>query len=430
MSSSLNIAIAGLGTVGCGVVDILQQKPELLAARAGTPITITAVSARDKTRDRGCDLSAYAWCDDPLELATREDVDVVVELIGGADGTALALAEATIKNKKAFVTANKALIATHGMALATAAERNATPLAFEAAVAGGIPIIKTIKEALTGNQIRRVLGIMNGTCNYILTAMQQDQRDFDDVLREAQELGYAEADPSFDINGTDTAHKLAILTSLAFATPVNLDAVYIEGIEQITLPDILYAHELGYHIRLLGIAALTDHGIEQRVHPVLVPLHSPLARVEGVLNAVEVDCDALGPIFLEGAGAGAGPTASAVVADIVDIAAGRLSPPLGLPTAALKEEPIADIARHHGPYYLRLVVQDTPGVLSAITTALSEQQIGVKNALQPSAEKNADSATIILVTHATDEHAMQTALAAINKLNYVLEAPHMIRIEG
>jgi homoserine dehydrogenase len=428
-NAPLRIGIAGLGTVGKGVLDILNKKSALLEARAGRPLIITAVSARSKAKKRGVSLKNIAWHEDALALASNPKVDVVAELIGGADGIALALCRTALENGKHVVTANKALIAKHGLMLAKLAEKKNVELLFEASVAGGIPVIKTLREGLAANNIRRIAGILNGTCNYILTAMELDGRPFAEVLKEAQDLGYAEADPGFDIDGVDASHKLAILSSLAFGVPVNVKAMHVEGIRRITLMDIRYALELGYRIRLLGIARMTKKGIEQRVHPALVPLSSPIAAVEGVLNAVEFDTDSLGSLFMEGAGAGGGPTASAVVADIVDIASGRGGLSFGMSAAALKPGVFTGIAEHEGPYYLHLKVTDKPGVLAGITKVLGGENIGVESVVQPPSREG-KAASVILITHVTSESGMVKALKKIGKLEYVLEEPHIIRIEN
>ncbi|MBT4700697.1 MAG: homoserine dehydrogenase, partial [Rhodospirillaceae bacterium] len=321
MSNPLKIAIAGLGTVGAGTLSVVNEHADLLASRCGRALQVTAVSARDKTKDRGLSLDGIEWFDDASQMARDADADVVVELIGGSDGIAKDVCEAAIADNKHVVTANKALIALHGTELAAKAEAAGVALAYEAAVAGGIPIIKSLREGLAGNTFKRVYGILNGTCNYILTEMRENGGEFDAVLKDAQELGYAEADPSFDVDGVDAAHKLAILASLAFGCEVNFDAVHIEGIRHVSPMDIQFAGELGYRIKLLGIVAETETGIEQRVHPCMVAINAPIAAVEGVFNAVVADTDFADTIMHEGRGAGAGPTAPAVVADIVDIAA-------------------------------------------------------------------------------------------------------------
>ncbi|HIE20255.1 MAG TPA: homoserine dehydrogenase, partial [Rhodospirillales bacterium] len=356
MSQPLNIGIAGLGTVGAGLVRLVTDHGSDLATRAGRAIDITAVSARDKKADRGIDISAIPWHDDPLALAADDGIDVVVELIGGSDGVAKDLCEAAIQNGKHVVTANKALVAHHGTALAVAAEGAGVTFAYEAAVAGGIPIIKTLREGLAGNAIERVYGILNGTCNFILSAMSDQGREFEDVLKECQDLGYAEADPSFDIDGIDTAHKLAILASVAFGSEVNFDAVHVEGIRHISPMDMQFAAELSYRIKLLGIASVREDGLEQRVHPCMVPEAAPIAHVAGSLNAVVADGDFVDTIVLEGHGAGAGPTASAVAADVIDIARGLRVPTFGVPAAQLKTISPVAMERHYGAYYIRLMV--------------------------------------------------------------------------
>ncbi|NDF11424.1 MAG: homoserine dehydrogenase [Proteobacteria bacterium] len=429
VSKPLRIAIAGLGTVGAGTFSILTSKSQLLQKRAGKSIEVAAVSARSKAKKRNVKLNKTKWVNDALSLASMKEVDVVVELIGGASGVAYELCKTALKNKKSVVTANKAMIAAHGLELATLAEKNGVKLLCEAAVAGGIPLLKSIREGLAGNTISRVAGILNGTCNYILTAMDEEKRSFDDVLKEAQKLGYAEADPSFDIDGIDASHKLSILTALAFGCPVNMKAMSVEGITKITLSDIAYAGELGYKIRLLGITEQTKHGILQRVHPAMIPLSSPISRVRGVLNAATISTDSLGNLFLEGAGAGAGPTASAVVADIVDIAAGRGTNTFNIPASELKAGKFTDIKHRTGAYYLRLTVADKAGVLSAITKVLSKEKISVETLLQPAAQ-GGKRAEIIIITHTTTEAAMEKALHKMRKMAHIVEQPQRIRIEA
>jgi homoserine dehydrogenase len=353
---------------------------------------------------------------------------VVVELIGGSDGIARAVVETALKQGKHVVTANKALMARHGTALAETAEAAGLALAFEAAVAGGIPIIKALREGLSGNRLDRVYGILNGTCNYILTTMRESGSEFGEVLAEAQKLGYAEADPSFDIDGVDAAHKLAVLASAAYGRPVDFDGVYVEGIRHVSRLDIDFAEELGYRIKLLGIARRTEEGLEQRVHPCMVRRDTPIAAVEGVFNAVVAEGDFVGRVVLEGRGAGAFPTASAVAADLVDIAAGRRVAPFGVPAAALAEMPGAPMERHHGAYYIRLMVVDQPGVIADIAAALRDQQVSMESMIQRGRAPG-EAVPIVLTTHDTVEAAMQRALAAIGKLSSVLEPPRMIRIE-
>ncbi len=428
MTRPLSVALAGLGTVGAGVLTLLRQNAEVIAARAGRPIAVTAVAARDRTRDRGVPLSGLHWFDDPVALATDPSVDVVVEVIGGAEGAARAVVQAAIAAGKPVVTANKALLAVHGAALATEAERAGVPLGFEAAVAGGIPVIKALREGLAGNRIARVAGILNGTCNYILTVMRERGREFAEVLHEAQKLGYAEADPSFDVDGIDAAHKLAILAALAFGRPVAFGAVHVEGIRHVSALDIAFAGELGYRIKLLGLARQTEAGIEARVHPCMVPESAPLARVDGVFNAVVAEGDFVGRIMLEGRGAGAGPTASAVVADLVDIARRRLTPVWGAHSGALSDVPSVPMTAHVGCYYLRLMVVDRPGVIADVTAALRDAGISLESMLQRGRSPG-EAVPVVLVTHETREAAMRDALARIAALDAVLEDPAVIRIE-
>jgi homoserine dehydrogenase len=424
----LNIAIAGLGTVGAGTVQLLQRQAAHLVVRAGRRLAVAAVSARDKGRDRGADLAAVRWYDDAAAMAADPAVDIVVELIGGAEGIGRRVVETALAHKKHVVTANKALMAEHGTALAETAEAAGVALAFEAAVAGGIPIIKTLREGLAGNRLSRVYGILNGTTNYILTTMRESGRDFAEVLAEAQQLGYAEADPSFDIDGVDASHKLAILASVAFGRPVDLKGVYCEGIRHVSRLDIEFAEELGYRIKLLGIARLTDHGLEQRVHPCMVRRATPIAAVEGVFNGIVAEGDFVGQLMLEGRGAGAGPTASAVVADIVDIATGRRVAPFGVPIAALERVPGAPMERHEGAYYIRLMVKDQPGVIADVAAALRDQEVSLESMIQRGRSPS-EAVPVVLTTHTTVEAAMQRALAQIGKFDSVLEPPQIIRIE-
>ena len=428
MPQSLKIGIAGLGTVGAGVVKLLAEHGDLLAVRGGRPIEIVAVSARSKAKKRGIDLRGMRWEGDPLALAGAKDIDVVVELIGGSDGIARKLIEKAIANGKHIVTANKALLAMHGAAIATAAEKKGVTVGFEAAVAGGIPIIKSLREGLVGNRVRRLYGILNGTCNYILTTMRETKRDFDAVLAEAQAAGYAEADPSFDIDGIDAAHKLAVLTGAAFGAKVNLRGVYVEGIRRVTAMDIELAADLGYRIKLLGLARETPHGIEQRVHPCMVPLDAPIAHIEGVFNAVVVEGDFVGTTMFQGRGAGQGPTASAVIADLVDVARGRHMPTFVVPAKNLADRPASPMDRHVGAYYMRLMVQDRPGVIAAVSSILAKQHISLESMLQRGRSPS-DKVPVVLTTHENEEAAMRRAAKAIGRLDAVLEEPCLIRIE-
>ncbi|HEY2616634.1 MAG TPA: homoserine dehydrogenase [Acetobacteraceae bacterium] len=432
MTHPLSVAVAGLGTVGAGVLKLLRDNADIVAARAGRPIAVTAVSARDRTRDRGVSLSGLRWYDDPVALAADPAVDVVVELIGGSEGPARALVQAALAAGKPVVTANKAMLAVHGAALAAAAEERGVPLAFEAAVAGGIPVIKALREGLAANRILRIAGILNGTCNYILTQMRERGREFAEVLADAQKLGYAEADPSFDIDGIDAAHKLAILAALAFGRPVAFDAVHVEGIRNVSALDIAFASELGYRIKLLGIARQTDGGpaggIEARVHPCMVPQSAPIARVDGVFNAVVAEGDFVGRMMLEGRGAGAGPTASAVVADLIDLARNRITPVWGAASAELSNAPSVPMSAHVGAYYLRLMVVDRPGVIADVTAVLRDLGVSLESMLQRGRSPG-EAVPVVLVTHETQESAMREALTRIAALDAVLEAPTLVRIE-
>jgi homoserine dehydrogenase len=429
MTRPLAIGVAGLGTVGAGVLKLLRDNAGVIAARAGRSIAVTAVAARDRGRDRGVPLDGLRWHEDPVALAGDDTVDVVVELIGGSDGPAKGLVEAALAAGKPVVTANKALLALHGGALAEKADAAGVTLAFEAAVAGGIPAIKGLREGLAANNIARVTGILNGTCNYILTCMRDQGREFADVLAEAQKLGYAEADPSFDIDGVDAAHKLAILAALAFGRPVDFSAVHVEGIRNVTALDIKLAEELGYRIKLLGIAQAVDGGISTRVHPCMVPVSHPIAVVDGVYNAVVAEGDFVGRVVLEGRGAGAGPTASAVVADLIDIARNRVTPVWGASAAALSNTPAVPMDQHTGAYYLRLMVLDRPGVVAEITGVLRDHAISLESMIQRGRSPG-EAVPIVLTTHDCQEASMRGALARIAALDSVLEPPALIRIES
>jgi homoserine dehydrogenase len=428
MKEPLKLGVAGLGTVGAGVLTLLRANAAVIAARAGRPIEVVAVSARDRKRDRGLALSGLNWHDDPVALAADPKVDIVVELMGGSEGPARALVEAALAAGKTVVTANKALLATHGGALAKLAEQKGVALSYEAAVAGGIPAIKALREGLAGNRITRVAGILNGTCNYILTEMRLKGLPFAEVLAEAQRLGYAEADPAFDIDGVDAAHKLAILAALAFGHEVDLGALHIEGIRNVSALDIALAGELGYHIKLLGIASREERGVATRVHPCMVPVSNPIANVDGVFNAVLAEGDAVGRVVLQGRGAGAGPTASAVVADLIDIARGCHSPVWGVATEALDKAPGLPMERHRGAYYLRLMVLDQPGVIADVTGVLRDMKISLESMLQRGRAPG-EAVPVVLVTHECEEAQMQSALGRIAALPSVLEQPAMIRIE-
>ena len=433
------VGVAGLGTVGASALKIIARQDNALTERAGRPIRVTAVSARDRARDRGHDLSRYTWFDDPVALARSDEVDCVVELMGGADGPAKAVVEAALDGGKHVVTANKALLARHGLALALRAEQNGVSLAFEASAAGGIPIVKTLRESLAGNQITRIYGILNGTCNYILSRMESDGLDFATCLAAAQKLGYAEADPTFDIGGFDTAHKLALLTSLAFGTEIDADSIYVEGIEKIAPLDLRMAEELGFRVKLLGVAERSQTGIEQRVHPTMVPRSSAIAQVMGVTNAVTIDADAVRELTLIGPGAGGDATASAVVSDLADVASGQVSPPFGRPTARLDKAERAPMQRHEGGYYIRLTVHDRPGVAAGVATRMADANISIESIVQkrppgtvPSPDKHGRSGApvpLVLITYAATEAAIREALEKIAADGLVSEEPQVIRIE-
>ena len=435
MSQSLRVGIAGLGNVGASVIRLLDRQSAALAARTGRSITVTAVCARERNRERGVDVSGFAWFDDPVALARSPDIDLFVELMGGSEGAARQAVEAALAAGKSVVTANKALLAAHGMALARLAEDKHVALAFEASVAGGIPIVKTLREGLAGNQIVRVYGILNGTCNYILSRMEMEGLSFEACLKEAQRLGYAEADPTFDIGGFDSANKLAILTALAFGTAVDLEAIHVEGIQSITLADLKAADELGYRIKLLGVAQRTAGGIEQRVHPTMIPKSSSVAQVMGVTNAVTIDADAVKELTLVGPGAGGDATASAVVADIADIAKGIRSAPFGLPVADLETATRLPMQRHEGGYYIRLSVHDRPGAAAAIATRMAERQISLESIVQrsrpakPGEVSSIGVVPVILMTYATSETTIREVLEAVVKDGYIAERPQVIRIE-
>jgi homoserine dehydrogenase len=439
MNRPLKLGIAGLGTVGTGLLQLLAEHGPRLARSVGRSIEVAGVSARSRAKKREAALGEAAWFDDAARLAADASIDVFVELIGGDEGIAKTAVETALRAGKPVVTANKALLARHGIELARLAEQSGVALNFEAAVAGGIPIIKTLREALAANQIRRVYGILNGTCNYILTQMQEEHRSFGDVLAEAQAKGYAEADPTFDIDGFDTAHKLTLLTSLAFGTEVAFDEIDVEGIRTISQADIEAADDLGYRIKLLGVALMTESGIEQRVHPAMMPKHSAIAEVSGVTNCVAIDGDFCGNLLLAGAGAGARATASAVASDILDIARGDNPPPFGVPAAKLKAYKRARLGQHQGAYYVRLAVFDRPGAMANVAGRMGERGVSLESIVQRrprgaqpgiDARPNPGAPTsVILITHETTEAAIRGALEAIHKDGQVAEKPQMIRIE-
>ena len=438
MAEPLKVGLAGVGTVGAAVIRLLDQGHEKLATRCGRPIEVVAVSARSRGKKRDINLKKFRWFADPVALAADPAIDVLVEVIGGAGDPAKRAIETALTAGKPVVTANKALLAAHGHKLAALAERQGVALNFEASVAGGIPIVKTLREALNGNAFTRIYGILNGTCNYILSRMEEDRISFDECLREAQRLGYAEADPSFDVEGHDTAQKLSILASLAFGTKVDPAAIYVEGIASITLADLDAAAELGYRIKLLGVAVRTEAGIEQRVHPTMVPRESAIAQVMGVTNAVTVDASGLSPITLVGPGAGGIATASSVVSDLADIARGVRTPPFGRPVARMTAIRKAPMQRHEGGYYIRLLARDRPGSAATIARRLAQRQISLESIVQRheiraqaggQPGRSNEPVPVILITYATSEDAVHRALAAVRRDRVISGRPQVIRIE-
>jgi homoserine dehydrogenase len=428
-AAPLRLGLAGLGTVGLGVVKIVQAQADLITARTGRPVTITAVSARDRTKNRDADLSGYAWETDPVALARRDDVDVFVEVMGGHDGPAKHATEAAIAAGKDVVTANKALLAHHGQALALAAEAKGRVIRFEAAVAGGIPVIKALTEGLAGNRMKRVMGVMNGTCNYILTRMQSAGLPYDVVFEEARQLGYLEADPNLDVGGIDAGHKLSLLAAIAFGTRVSFDAVELEGIGNVSIDDIRLAEDMGYRIKLLGVAQMTGRGLEQRMTPCLVPSASPLGQLQGGTNMVVLEGDSVGQIVLRGPGAGMGPTASAVMADVIDIARGLRLPTFGIP-AALLAQPTAASSATPAPYYLRMTLLDKPGALAKIATCLGEAGISIDQMRQlHRPDDQAQNAIVLIVTHKAAPADVTHALSQFGLTGVLVGQPVAIRIE-
>jgi homoserine dehydrogenase len=436
MAAPLKVGLAGLGTVGASVVRLIDQQRTVLADKCGRGIEVVAVSARSRGKDRGIDLKKLRWFADPVELARDPGIDAFVELIGGDGNPALAAVGAALKAGKPVVTANKALLAKHGVELAGLAEKHKVAINFEAAVGGAIPIVKTLREGLAGNAVARIYGILNGTCNYMLTRMERERLSFDECLKEAQRLGYAEADPSFDIEGHDTAQKLSILASLTFGIRVDPAAIYVEGITSITTADLEAAEELGYRIKLLGVAVKTDKGIEQRVHPTMVRKDSAIAQVMDVTNAVTIDAEGIPPITLVGPGAGGMATASAVVADIADIARGVRAAPFGRPSGKLKVSKKAPMQRHEGGYYIRMLAVDKPGTAATIAKRLAQHNISMESIVQRhrgppagGAEKGKGPVPVILITYATTEDAVRKALAAVQRDKVISGRPQLIRIE-
>lgn len=425
MSDVLKLGIAGLGTVGTGVVKMIQDHADLLAVRSGRPITISAVSAKSRHKDRTVDISTYAWEDDPVTLAARPDIDVFVELIGGEGGLAKAAVKTAIQSGKHVVTANKAMLAVHGHDLAVASEAADVNLRFEAAVAGGIPVVKVLSEGLAGNKITRIMGVMNGTCNYILTRMENAGQTYEKVFEEANRLGYLEADPNLDVGGIDAAHKLVLLSAIAFGTQVNFADVELEGIGQITINDIDHARDMGFRIKLLGVARMTASGLEQSMRPCLLPIASPLAQLEGGTNMIVIDGDAVERIVLSGLGAGEGPTASAVMGDIVDIARGAKVPVFGRPAKTLKRVQTAK-TNTKSTFSLRLNLKDVPGVMAQVSSALAEAGVSIDRMRQFSHDYT--SAPAMIVTHPVERSAIDAALKKIKTLDVITAPPLLLSI--
>ena len=426
MTEPLRLGIAGLGTVGIGVVKIVRQQAALLTARTGREITISAVSARTRDKDRGVALTGYDWEDDPVALATRDDVDVYVELMGGTDGPAKASVEAALAAGKDVVTANKAMLAVHGQSIAEAAEGKDCALRYEAAVAGGIPVIKALTEGLAGNEITRVMGVMNGTCNYILTRMEKAGLSYDEAFAEADGLGYLEADPTLDVGGIDAGHKLTLLSAIAFGTKPDFDGIELEGIDRVAIEDIHAAADMGFRIKLLGVAQRTGRGLEQRMQPCLVPANSPLGQLEGGTNMVVIEGNAVEQIVLRGPGAGEGPTASAVMGDVCDIARGVRLPTFGQPANTLEGAPRAR-SELPAPYYLRMQLLDKPGALAKIAAILGNSGISIDRMRQYGHDDA--TAPVLIVTHKTTRAALDEALDAMSSTDVMLATPVALRIE-
>ncbi|KUJ79846.1 homoserine dehydrogenase [Ruegeria profundi] len=426
MTQALRLGIAGLGTVGVGVVKIIRRHADLLQARTGRPIEITAVSARNAKKDRGVNLSDYAWESDPVALAKRDDIDVFVELIGGENGPAKASVEAALASGKDVVTANKALLAIHGQELAEKAEAAGRVIRFEAAVAGGIPVIKSLTEGLAGNEIKRVMGVMNGTCNYILTRMQSQELGYNALFEECAELGYLEADPNLDVGGIDAAHKLALLSSIAFGTKPNFDGIQIEGIQQISLEDIHQADDMGYRIKLLGVAQRSARGLEQRMQPCLVPSTSALGQLEGGTNMVVIEGDSVEQVVLRGPGAGEGPTASAVMGDVCDLARGLQIPTFGRPATSLQDAQAA-VTGLPAPYYVRLALFDKPGALAKVAAILGDAGVSIDRMRQYGHSES--TAPVLIVTHKTTRATLDIALEGFSNADVVADEPVALRIE-
>ena len=429
MARTINIAIAGLGTVGAETYRIITEESDFLKARSSANFNVVAVSAKSRDKKRDVDLTGVEWIADCRDIADIDNIDVVIELVGGSEGVAKELVEKSITNGKSVITANKALVATHGNNIGELVAKHDVMFGYEAAVAGGIPIIKTIREGLASNRIGKIYGILNGTCNYILSVMRETGQEFEDILADAQRLGYAEADPSFDVDGVDAAHKLAILSAIAFQTPINFSGVYVEGIRLISPIDIDFATELGYRIKLLGIGELLGNGLQQRVRPCLVPVNIPIAQVEDVFNAVAAEAEGLGTSLSYGRGAGAGPTSSAVLSDLLDFANNRRTSFLGTADSELVVRPVQELQKLSGSYYLRLQVYDRPGVLADLTAVFRDKGVSVEALLQRG--RNPDGTVpVVLTTHETSEEAIQKSVAEFEKLENVVEKPCILPIEN
>ena len=429
MARTINIAIAGLGTVGAETYRLITEESDFLKARSSANFNVVAVSAKSKDKKRDVDLTGVEWIADCRDIADIDNIDVVIELVGGSEGVAKELVEKAITNGKSVITANKALVATHGNNIRELVAKHDVMFGYEAAVAGGIPIIKTIREGLASNRIDKIYGILNGTCNYILSVMRETGQEFEDILADAQRLGYAEADPSFDVDGVDAAHKLAILSAIAFQTPINFSGVYVEGIRLISPIDIDFATELGYRIKLLGIGELLGNGLQQRVRPCLVPVNIPIAQVEDVFNAVAAEAEGLGTSLSYGRGAGAGPTSSAVLSDLLDFANNRRTSFLGAADSELVARPVQELQKLSGSYYLRLQVYDRPGVLADLTAVFRDKGVSVEALLQRG--RNPDGTVpVVLTTHEASEEAIQKSVAEFEKLENVVEKPCILPIEN
>ena len=429
MVRTINIAIAGLGTVGAETYRIITEESDFLKARSSANFNVVAVSAKSRDKKRDVDLTGTEWITDCRDIADINNIDVVIELVGGSEGVGKELVEKSITNGKSVITANKALVATHGNNIGKLVAKHDVMFGYEAAVAGGIPIIKTIREGLASNRIDKIYGILNGTCNYILSVMRETGQEFEDILADAQRLGYAEADPSFDVDGVDAAHKLAILSAIAFQTPINFSGVYVEGIRLISPIDIDFATELGYRIKLLGIGELLDNGLQQRVRPCLVPINIPISQVEDVFNAVAAEAEGLGTSLSYGRGAGDGPTSSAVLSDLLDFANNRRTSFLGTADSELVARPVQELQKLSGSYYLRLQVYDRPGVLADLTAVFRDKGVSVEALLQRG--RNPDGTVpVVLTTHEASEEAIQKSVAEFEKLENVVEKPCILPIEN